>query len=54
MKRRARLLARLAWTGMLWVRWSVPAAPDHSMAGIFIPNAIQKVMYVVAYTLSEC
>jgi len=51
MSRAARLLAPLAWMGVIWVLSSIPATPDHAMAGVFIPKVIQKIMHVVFYAI---
>ena len=54
MRRTARLLAPLAWMMLIWVLSSIPAAPDQTMAGIFIPKVIQKGMHVVVYAILCC
>jgi len=46
-----RILAPLAWMALLWVLSSLPAAPDHTMVGIFVPKLLQKTMHVVAYAV---
>ena len=51
MSRAVRLLAPLTWMGAIWVLSSIPATPDHTMAGVFIPKVIQKIMHVVFYAI---
>jgi len=36
---------------LLWVLSSIPAMPDRTMAGIYIPTLLQKSMHVVAYAV---
>jgi VanZ family protein len=49
MKRVARLAAPVALMTVLWLLSSIPAAPDQTMAGVFVPKVLQKVMHVIAY-----
>jgi VanZ family protein len=49
--KRLRPLVPLAWMGVIWVLSSIPATPDHTMAGVFIPKMIQKTMHVVFYAI---
>jgi len=51
MRRAARILAPVTWMALLWMLSSIPAAADKTMAGIYIPKALQKLMHVVAYAV---
>jgi len=51
MRRAVRLSAPLAWMGIIWVLSSVPATPNQTMAGVFIPKVIQKGLHVVFYAV---
>ena len=46
-----KILCPLAYMALLWVLSSIPATPDRTMAGIYIPTLLQKTMHVVAYAL---
>ena len=51
MSRAVQLLAPFAWMAVIWALSSIPATPDHTMAGIFIPKVIQKTMHVIFYAI---
>jgi len=54
MNRAVRVSAPLVWMGILWMLSSIPAAPDQTMAGVFIPKVIQKGLHVVFYAILCC
>ena len=49
MKRAARVALPVAWMLVLWMLSSIPAKPDQTMAGWYIPTVVQKAMHVAAY-----
>ena len=49
MKTALRIVAPITWMALLWLLSSIPAAPDKTMAGLYIPKVLQKLMHVVAY-----
>ncbi len=46
-----RILVPLAYMALLWVLSSIPAMPDRTMAGVYVPTLLQKAMHIVAYAV---